>query len=511
MSFLQQTNEEYMKLQIRGLLSDPRSKKRLKKDLKGLGLYSRKQGFTIYRDFFKTELAPTRKSSGKTRATSFNVSDSHPRNKKKTKSELPSLTTVKVTRFKGLLNTEFFKRGKKTISSCVLSQLVSKIFVIPSCETTKIQFPGRYENEFSLKFVPFYLSSFICVVKNMHKIASGPSMHLTSDVKKGIGNTYGSISSILGSRKVYTRNKDFRLQSFIGLKPWALVISESLHKFFFKKYSIFNEQTFEDFVGNYLLSHNTLNQKRLCFDLYDKAGTGYLTTKHLYGFFESGIFQFIKTDLFVMVNFLCNDRYSEETERLRRQSTRIIESEVFKIIASEPKKLNFKAFCKLPFDQKFPDMILALTYLFFEDLGTNFLTNYYSITKYKVLPTGSSYHVVRPINICSSFLKVVKGYYTILKPKIQEFQPKSENFSSDLVQGAITTFFLGCNAEYLCEFKELAATASSLRDGSEFMFGKKCPLLMDTLYEHIRIPNTVNITLWDFIEHIEGFFDVLNI
>jgi hypothetical protein len=509
MSFLQQTNEEYIKQQLRSLLSDPSNKKKLQKDLKPLGLYTKRQGFTIYRDFFKTELGPRQKSVHKHRVSSFNSSEKTTRVKKKVKSELPSLSTVKASRFKGILNTEFFKKGRKVVSSGVLYLLVSKISIIPGLEMIKAKFPVKYENDLSLKFVPYYLSFFITTVSNLSKLAVGPVIPLTSEMKKMISAVYTNICSISGNRKVFMRNKDFRIQNFVNSKPWASVISESLHRFFFKKFPILNEHSFEDFLGNYIFSHNTTNQKRLCFEVFDKAGLGFLTTKHLYSFFESGLFQFIKNDLFVMVNFLCNDRYSEETEKLRRQSTRIIESEVFKLISSEPKKLNFRTFCKLPFEQKFPDLLLALAFLFLEETGSDFLTRYFSVHKFRVLPVNNGFHVVRPVNICRDFLKEVKAVSIVNKEKLKEYLPKSDNFTKELIKATVATFILGCNAEYLCEFKELTATATSMKEGAELMFGKKCDIVIENLYERMRIPNTLNINLWDFLEYFEGFFDVI--
>ena len=45
MSFLLQTNDDFMKFQLRSLLLNPEKKKELKKKLKKLGLYSQRQGF----------------------------------------------------------------------------------------------------------------------------------------------------------------------------------------------------------------------------------------------------------------------------------------------------------------------------------------------------------------------------------------------------------------------------------------------------------------------------------
>jgi hypothetical protein len=48
-----------------------------------------------------------------------------------------------------------------------------------------------------------------------------------------------------------------------------------------------------------------------------------------------------------------------------------------------------------------------------------------------------------------------------------------------------------------------------MKEGAELMFGKKCDIVIENLYERMRIPNTLNINLWDFLEYFEGFFDVI--
>ena len=56
MSFLAQTNEDFIKLQMRSLLSNPHHKKQLKQKLKTVGLYTIRTGFSTYKYFIDTEL-----------------------------------------------------------------------------------------------------------------------------------------------------------------------------------------------------------------------------------------------------------------------------------------------------------------------------------------------------------------------------------------------------------------------------------------------------------------------
>ncbi|OMJ91967.1 hypothetical protein SteCoe_5403 [Stentor coeruleus] len=506
MSFLVQTNDEFIKFQLRSLLIDPSKKKEVKKKLRKLGLYSMKKGFCTYRDFFVTELGNHTKTPKSFRQSSI-VHIKKPDHKKNNKSELPSLSHMKVSKSKGIVNTEFFRRGQTAVGTSVLYMLVNKINVLSTPEKLNVRLFSRYENDLDLRFVPVYISSFLSVAENLSKILIGQSMPYSQDIKKIISNVYNVVSTISGNtRKVFVRNKDFRLMTYISAKPWINIIAEPLNKFFFKKYSLLNEQTFEDFIGNYIFTHNLINQKRLCYELYDKAGMQYITSKHVFAFFESPIFPFVKSDLFSMINYLSNDRYTEETNKLRRASTRIIHSEIFKTIASEPKKMTYKAFAKLHFEQKFPDMLLAVAYALFEDAGSNFLTKYYTIAKYKVTFNGECINVARPINICKDYLKVVKAYYQIIKPEVKSYKPRSENFTIEMLKGAVVSFMLGCNAEYLCEYRQLGATSTSLKEGSLVILGKSCPVIMERIFSHIVIPHTLKITLWEFLDYIEGYF-----
>ena len=512
MSFLLQTNADFIKFQLRSLLLDPDKKKELKKKLGKLGLYNNRKGFVTYRDFFKTELARPSNTRKSRREGSNQVSPNRQRTREKTytKSALPSLSMIKPPKNRGILATDFFKKSRIAISASVLYNLISKIYIPQPPENLKINLRSRYDKDFDLKFIPYYLGSFISVANNIPRILIGSAMAFTVEVKKSISNAYIGICSVYGiNRKVYIRNKDTRLVMYLDPKQWAGIIAETLNKFFHKKYPLLNEVSFEEFIGNYLFTHNTTNQKRLCFELYDRLGLQYLTSKHIFVFFESPIFPLIKNDLFVMINYLSNDRYTEETAKLRRTSTRIIQSEIFKIIASEPKRLNFKTFCKLTFEQKFPDMLLAVAYTLFDEIGCEFLTNYYSVPKYRVsFSSNSTISVLRPLKFCKDYLKIVKSYSIMIKSDINDYLQSHKYFTKEMLKGCIASFMLGCNAEYLCEFKQLSATISSLRSGSALIFGKHCPLIMERIFKHIAIPSLLRISLWEFVDYIEGFFTV---
>lgn len=220
MSFLIQTDDEFVKYQLRSLLIDPSKKKELKKKLRRLGLYSNRFGFGTYRDFFFTELGHKSKTPKSRRFNSLFASPKKEPQKQK-KIELPALLTQqKVSKKPGILGTSFFKKGRLAVSSCVLFMLINKIAVIPVAERLPIRFPFTFENSFDLKFVPFYIRNFFCIAENVNKVLIGNTMPYTSEIKRAIQNAYIGICCIYGpNRKVYPRNKDTRLTSFLSTKP----------------------------------------------------------------------------------------------------------------------------------------------------------------------------------------------------------------------------------------------------------------------------------------------------
>ena len=218
MSFLLQTNDDFMKFQLRSLLLNPEKKKELKKKLKKLGLYSQRQGFGTYRDFFHTELGRVSKTPKSRRFGSIENTQP-PRKRKDAKTSFPSLTHMKLPKSNGILSTQFFQRGKTAISSCVLYMLVQKLYIIPAPDIPKIPLRYRYDKEFDLKFISFYLGSFYSVYQNLNKLLIGNAMNYTPEIKKVITNAYVAICSVYGvNRKVYMRNKDTRIINHLSTK-----------------------------------------------------------------------------------------------------------------------------------------------------------------------------------------------------------------------------------------------------------------------------------------------------
>jgi hypothetical protein len=90
MSFLIQTDDEFIKIQLRSLLLDSKKKKEIKKNLKKIGLYSNRFGFRTYRNFFDVELA-RRFKTNRTKPLESNLQTQKSSHKKAAKSELPSI------------------------------------------------------------------------------------------------------------------------------------------------------------------------------------------------------------------------------------------------------------------------------------------------------------------------------------------------------------------------------------------------------------------------------------
>ena len=156
--------------------------------------------------------------------------------------------------------------------------------------------------------------------------------------------------------------------------------------------------------------------QKLCFDVYDKSSSQFITSSDLFAFFESSIFPLLKSDLFVMTNYLSNN--------IPIETISIKKSKYFKdSIEREDKKISFKVFTKLNFEQKFPDLLLALVYTFLGDEVTNFLCATYSIPKFKVTPTPYI-SVSRPINYYKDYNKISNFHYKLLKPDVLKFEKK---------------------------------------------------------------------------------------
>ena len=120
--------------------------------------------------------------------------------------------------------------------------------------------------------------------------------------------------------------------------------------------------------------------QKICFDLYDRNNAQFITPSDLFFFFENPIFPLIQNDLFAMINYLSNYKYTNEKHKLKRKPTKYLQE----LEEKQNKKISFKVFSKLAFDQKFPDMILALIYLFLGDAAVNFYCMYYDLNIYKV-------------------------------------------------------------------------------------------------------------------------------
>lgn len=506
MSFLLQTNEEYIKLQMRSLLQKPAQKRILKRKLKQVGLYNAKLGFGTYKNFIQTELNNRRSRSMNAKYSNSPFSSPSKLNS----SLLPKLQLRSQKRMVGLVNTQFFNRNRLTVSCCVLFKLTSKINTLPGLAIDYKDQPtlNRDTSEIDSEFLMYYINFFHTVLKNITSVLNDGPMPLPGEISKLIGLTFNEMckSSNSGAKKNKIGTKDLRLLGFFEQKPWGNIIADSVYKFFFKKYSFFGEKNFEDFVVNYLLTNNLTNMQKLCFEIYDRSNSQSIRSSDLFVFFESPFFPLIKNDLFVMINYLSNYKYSSERSKIKRKTTKYFQE----ITENKNKKISFRVFTKLKFEQKFPDMLLALLYIILGENSVKHFCIYYSIPKYKVALTPII-SVSRPVNYCQNFYQTALEHYKILKLSYITRTSKAHDFKDSVFKGALISFILLCDCEAFCQYRMLAASPSSMTRGSEFLFSHKCPEIIKRWYFHMLIPNTQHISIQEYIDYIEGFFIVFSI
>ena len=499
-----QTNEDYIKLQMRSLLSNPKHNKQLKKNLKKVGLYNARLGFGAYKYFIDAELNRKRSKSINSR-----YYPSFTSNQRKNMTPLPKITSKNPKQPSGVLDSDFFSRGKISVSCVVLYKLLSKVNIIPGIEDyPKDKIASKTQkSEIKSEFCGFYFYFFLSIARNTGGVLQDGAIHLPPDIDKQVSSLYLEINRLTSTgKKTKVSLKDTRFFNFLELKPWIGSIAESLNRFYTKKYTVLGERNFTSFIANYLLTSNLTNMQKLCFDMYDRRNNSYINSSDLFMFFESPVFPLIKSDLFVMINYLSNYKYSIDNSLIKRRPSLYFQE----LTEKENRKINFKTFMKLRFDQKFPDMLLVLVHALFGDAVVNYFCSYYKIHKYRV-SLEPEIALSRPINYCKHFYQITCDHYKTLKPELMNYKPVNKNFNMDLLKGIAVGYLIICESEALCESRILGVTQNSISKRSEFFLGKKCPELMKRVFYKLMNPYFGQITLNDFIEYMEGYFNVINI
>ena len=190
MSFLAQTNEDFIKLQMRSLLSNPHHKKQLKQKLKTVGLYTIRTGFSTYKYFIDTEL---NKRKSKSLNSRYKLSSYTP-TPNKAGNLLPKLATKTNKTKSGILNSSFCKKGKIQISWCVLYKIINKINIrsgtVNIVKDVKTSTFSEIKNEFS----GFYLCAFINLFQNLSNILPEGPLSINLNVNKVIATTFNEIN-----------------------------------------------------------------------------------------------------------------------------------------------------------------------------------------------------------------------------------------------------------------------------------------------------------------------------
>jgi hypothetical protein len=203
-----------------------------------------------------------------------------------------------------------------------------------------------------------------------------------------------------------------------------------------------------------------------------------------------------------MINYLSNYKYSEKV-KIRKKTTKYFQE----LTENKNKKISFRVFTKLKFEQKFPDMLLALIHVILGENAVKYICGYYSIQKYKIT-TNPLLSLSRPVNYCRDFCMSALDHYKYLKQNSSNYISKNLDFQGDLFKGALISFILLCDSEAFCEYRFLAASPSSMTRGSEILFGRKCFEIIKRWYLHILLPHMQHVSLQEYMSYIDGFFSV---
>lgn len=167
--------------------------------------------------------------------------------------------------------------------------------------------------------------------------------------------------------------------------------------------------------------------------------------------------------------------------------------------------VTFKEFVKLPFTQKFPDLLFAIAHFLLGDFATSFLCNYFNLHKYRVITQDQQITIRRVPKTILNYPRIIDTQWIILKQEIKSSKLKPD-LSYSLLKGIVSSFLLACEIEAACTYRIFNCTSASLKEASYIILGKYCPTLMQGIFDHMTDNNSANVGVLEFIDYFEGFF-----
>ncbi|CAG9330201.1 unnamed protein product [Blepharisma stoltei] len=510
MDFLRQSQEDFVKLQLTDMLLRPTNRKKIKSKLKKIGLYTQKEGFLHYKDFIYSELPSfdrtamlkSRNKNIRIRNTThlFRSPINQPKNHRRAISNSSPLSRGQaINRVRiGIVNTKYFRKNRISVISCTLYVLFSKINPLESPEwnipNNKKISPIKHD------FVYEHITLFLHVARHLNSILPNIPIQVSSDIRKQIQSAFSTINSST-PKKLLLKHKDPRIINYINQKGYCSVLAEPLNKFFFKRYPTFNEQFFEEFISTYILTNILSNQLKLCFEIYNRNSGTDISAKDIFIYFESPFFPFITNDIFAMSNGiipLCHENTSKFMDLSSQSLPDMKNQEQFTV--------KFKEFIKLPFTQKFPDILLAISYILLGEFSAAFLCNHFNLPKYKVISFGNELSVKRISSNYLNYSKILDTQWLLLKPELKSYDFKP-GFDINLLKYAASTFLLACDIDSICNDRIFHVTSASFKEASPIILGRYCPTITQRIFNRMSINNSSSVSIWEFIDYIEGYYD----
>lgn len=514
MSFLVPNEQDFVKMQLRDMLLRPNKRKEIKTKFKKLGLYNYKEGFLHYKDFFLSELPSfDRETLLKTRKHKRTMTQGFASTRYTRRGVVSSISpnsrgqALNRTRV-GLTNTRFFKKDRLAVVAGTLYILFSKFNPLegPAFARSPILDSSSPRKVAVLRkdFIYAHISAFLHVASHLNSLLPNTSIPISLEIKKNIQAAFANIN-LCTPKKPSIKQRDQRLLNYLNQREFSSILAEPLNRFFFKRYPTFNDQFFEEFISTYIMTNIVSNQHKLCFEIYDRTGTGNISAKNVFSYFESPFFQFIKHDVFAICNGINPpNKNEEEIKKIVKFSNKMTS-----IPGEEIDELHvtFKEFVKLPFTQKFPDLLFAIAHFLLGDFATSFLCNYFNLHKYRVITQDQQITIRRVPKTILNYPRIIDTQWIILKQEIKSSKLKPD-LSYSLLKGIVSSFLLACEIEAACTYRIFNCTSASLKEASYIILGKYCPTLMQGIFDHMTDNNSANVGVLEFIDYFEGFFKV---
>lgn len=328
---------------------------------------------------------------------------------KKQTSLLPDLTvSPHLDSFKGPLDTAFFRRHRLIISSATLFAMFLKTDVIPSRspqhkDKSYVRFSSHRLSKSNTSNLPtdfctHHILHFLHISANFHLISSDRLITLPENIKENLQLAFRRMDKSDPKRITKRKVSEQHLASLLEQKGPFGELATAIAKAIFRKNPALNEDSFLGFMEKYILTHDRLSQLRLCFDVYAE-NENFITTKMMFKLFRSQVSEMLEGDVQPILKALQEPDLHQDSRTLPMVRRRPVDyAENWKETLMLPRQanaLNFRDFTRILFPQRFPDLLLVISYMLVGQPLVDFLCSYFDIPDFKVLSHESTFKIVR--------------------------------------------------------------------------------------------------------------------